>query len=573
MRWRQPKVFISYRRDDAAVHAHSLHAELGKAFGERQVFFDVKVIDYGDAFARKISHGLDACDVLVAVIGPQWLTLAGADCRARIQSPDDYVRHEIASALRDGKLVIPVLVDGAKMPAKASLPADVAALADLNALAFSDREIGEDADRLVKKIRGPGETPRELFVRALSHRVGLAAALAMGCAAWLGLFDFLSLDTKTASATLWLADAVAPVAPSPELQVIAIDAATEKALGKPFRQNPAARRDHANLIRTLAQAGARTIAFDLFITKPSEADDAELVSAIAAAAALKAHVVFGANGFDGEQPAMVPALRAALPSWAALCYGERLGLASTVPLASQAASAPAGSAPGQARAVGLALAAAYPGTAKLAEGTRKVIVSGEAGIKEFGYSESERVGIGQDCQIGHTGDTVATALYRVVPRAALNAAERWLKYEAVGSMSAAALRQRFNGKTVLVGLTMPDDDVFPTFRGWAIEARHGLELHAAATSALLTGAVVQPLGLGAEFIAMVALGLFGARLARWQPGGRAWPGRMVVLATLAGCIAVALGLCLMQARLLNLTYPTAALLIGFWGTGRLNRGR
>ena len=336
MRWRQPKIFISYRRDDSAVRAHSLNAELVTAFGEQQVFFDVKDIKPGDPFPPEIERNLKACDVVVAIIGPQWQTLAGDDGQPRILSPHDYVRHELATALSTGKRVIPVLVEGARMPEKASLPEDIAALVDINTLTFSDRQIGEDAQRLVEAI-APPPTPLEIRLKGLARLVGLAAGLGMLLAAWLGAFDFLGLDTKTASLTLWLADTVAPVQPSSRLQMIVIDPETERVLGKSFRRNPGVRRDHADLIRSLSQAGARTVAFDVFITTPSAIDDAELVSAINAARALKTAIVFGANGFDGEEPVMLPALRAAVSNWAILCVGKRLVYASTVPLASQPA--------------------------------------------------------------------------------------------------------------------------------------------------------------------------------------------------------------------------------------------
>ena len=120
---------------------------------------------------------------------------------------------------------------------------------------------------------------------------------------------------------------------------------------------------------------------------------------------------------------------------------------------------------------------------------------------------------------------------------------------------------------------MPGEDVFEVFHGWNSEERHGLELHAGATSALLGDGIVQPLGWWGAFILMTALGLFGGRLALWKPAGRLWPGRAALLATVAGCVAVAVALCLSQALLVNLTYPVGALLIGFWSAGKLAQAR
>ena len=582
MPWRQPKIFISYRRDDSAVHAHSLNAELVTAFGPTQVFFDVKAIQYGEAFAPEIQRNLDDSDVLVAVIGPRWSTLAGDDGTPRIQVQGDYVRHEIATALGTRKRVIPVLVAGARMPAKASLPADIAGLADINALTFSDRQIGEDAQRLVEAI-APPQSPLALWTKSLARLVGVAAAMSMLFAAWLSAFDFLSLDTKTASFTLWLADTVAPVQTSPDLQTVVIDAETERVLGKSFHRNPATRRDHADLIRMLSQAGAKTVAFDIFITTPSPPDDAELVSAINTARAQKTAVVLGVSGFDADGPVMLHALRDAVSTWAVLCVGERLGYASVVPLASQVSSVvPLASQPGtpnktadtQARAVGLALAAASPGRAKIADSARKVIVSGEAGIKEFPYSELELISGPQTCHAGREGDAVASGLVRMPTRAALGSPSLRIKYETLRTLGADALRERFQGKTVLVGQAFANEDVFEVFHGWNSEVRHGLELHAGATSALLgNNGMVQPLGWLGAFMLMVALGLFGSRLSQWTPLGRAWPKRAVLLATVGLCVALAVALCISHALLVNLTYPVGALLIGFWGAGKLARMR
>ena len=130
MFWRQPKVFISYRRADSAIHALALRNKLAEAFGKTQVFRDVDSIGYGDRFAEEIDREVSACDVMIAVIGPHWQTLTGTDGVPRILAKRDYVRREIATALRSAKRLIPVLVGGAvKMPDAATLPPDLAALA------------------------------------------------------------------------------------------------------------------------------------------------------------------------------------------------------------------------------------------------------------------------------------------------------------------------------------------------------------------------------------------------------------------------------------------------------------
>ena len=122
------KVFISYRRDDSIVHARLIHNELAARFGADDVFMDIDDIDYGDDFVRLIDEHLARADVVVAVIGPRWNELL----QRRLQA-DDYVRHELSSALARRMRVIPVLVGGAPPPGT-ELPADLAELRRLNFL-------------------------------------------------------------------------------------------------------------------------------------------------------------------------------------------------------------------------------------------------------------------------------------------------------------------------------------------------------------------------------------------------------------------------------------------------------
>jgi hypothetical protein len=253
-----------------------------------------------------------------------------------------------------------------------------------------------------------------------------------------------------------------------------------------------------------------------------------------------------------------------------LCFGQRLGYANTVPLVTLSAAEPA-----RVRAVGLALAAALPGPAQMAEGRSRVIVSGDGGrnIREFPYSQLESVVDPQQCPIVQPGDTVAAAIYRAAPLAALQDPQRRHRYEQVLALSLPELRQRFGGKTVLIGLEMAGEDVFSTFHGWQHEARHGLALHADATSALLqgAGAIVQPVSLWLQWALMVALGLLGSRLRLWQPPGRPWLRRCALAAAALACLAAALALCLGAALLLNATYQIGALMLGYALGGRAAR--
>ena len=137
-------IFVSYRRDDAGGHAGRLVDRLTARFGADGVFMDVQDIAPGDRFAASIDETIARCDCLVAVIGPRWVDLM----QQRAQGLEDFVRHEIAAALRRDIPVVPVLVGGAPIPSHQVLPADLAALSQRNAVEIRDDRFEDDVARL-----------------------------------------------------------------------------------------------------------------------------------------------------------------------------------------------------------------------------------------------------------------------------------------------------------------------------------------------------------------------------------------------------------------------------------------
>ena len=77
---------------------------------------DIFTIEPGVDFVEKINEAVGSCDVLIAVIGPQWLTVTDDSGRRRLNDPEDFIRLEIKAALDRGIRVVPVLVGGASMP-------------------------------------------------------------------------------------------------------------------------------------------------------------------------------------------------------------------------------------------------------------------------------------------------------------------------------------------------------------------------------------------------------------------------------------------------------------------------
>jgi len=152
-------VFISYRRDDASAYAGWLYAGLTARLGPGQVFMDVDTLAPGARFAEVIRAKVGACDVLIALIGPRWLAASDASGARRLDDPDDFVALEIASALERGIRVVPLLVDGAQMPAEADLPERLQGLVAHQALATTHRDfqrrVGELVADLGSSMRGP----------------------------------------------------------------------------------------------------------------------------------------------------------------------------------------------------------------------------------------------------------------------------------------------------------------------------------------------------------------------------------------------------------------------------------
>jgi predicted SnoaL-like aldol condensation-catalyzing enzyme len=155
--------FVSYRRQESKDFAGRLSDRLAGRFGVGQVFIDVDTIEPGVDFAEEISRAVAACKVLVAVIGPTWLTVADERGRRRLDDPDDIVRLEIEAALARHVRVIPILVEGAVMPDRRDLPESLADLTRRNALIMRHESFHSDAGRLVTVIEGvlaaaPGAT-------------------------------------------------------------------------------------------------------------------------------------------------------------------------------------------------------------------------------------------------------------------------------------------------------------------------------------------------------------------------------------------------------------------------------
>ena len=155
-------IFISYRRDDSRETVGRLHDALSRGFDPARIFLDVAGQVPGEDYRTVIGRALDAAEVVLVVIGPRWLDIKDAEGRRRLDDPEDMVRIEIESALQRGKQVIPVLVQGAAMPADEALPAALAPLAFRMASPLRpDPDFRTDLLRLVDALRAHAQGPTD----------------------------------------------------------------------------------------------------------------------------------------------------------------------------------------------------------------------------------------------------------------------------------------------------------------------------------------------------------------------------------------------------------------------------
>ena len=209
-------IFISYRRDDSAGYARAIYDQLAERFSKERVFMDVDAIAPGMAFDEAIQRAVGGCEILLALIGRRWMEpQAGAG--PRINQPADFVRAEIAAALSRGVRVIPVLLDGASMPAEETLPEPVRPLSRRNAIEISHTRFDSDLKRLVEAISSAlgdpdapaGTPPRRTRKTGL---LWLAAGLAAIVASLLFYYG-TSTSRKSSLSPSLEADAAKPPAP------------------------------------------------------------------------------------------------------------------------------------------------------------------------------------------------------------------------------------------------------------------------------------------------------------------------------------------------------------------------
>lgn len=223
-----PKIFISYRRSDSKDIAGRIYDRLVGRFGEDSVFYDKKNVPYGIDYRKWLKNEVQSCQVLIAIIGSQWLDAQDQNQKRRIDSENDWVRIEIESALaREDIPVIPLLVNGAKLPNPEQLPESLEKLAHRQAAKARTDDFDADMSRLITEIERHFGNRRPLafdwsiftqFVRGRGRLIAVAIALAMvaggsylGVSALAGLVRSLNVNPRSTTASIQDSSPATPV--------------------------------------------------------------------------------------------------------------------------------------------------------------------------------------------------------------------------------------------------------------------------------------------------------------------------------------------------------------------------
>lgn len=167
----KPKIFICYRRSgEGSGFGGRIADRLVEHFGQHQCFRDIENIEKGTDFVESIAKATSVCELLLVVIGPDWLTLKDSHGQPKILSKNDFVRLEVSTALSRNIRVIPILVGGAKDLTESQLPDDLKLLARRQSHELSDNRWDYDSDQLIRSIESMGIRGRTKEEREATKR-------------------------------------------------------------------------------------------------------------------------------------------------------------------------------------------------------------------------------------------------------------------------------------------------------------------------------------------------------------------------------------------------------------------
>jgi hypothetical protein len=140
------QIYISYRREDSGYFLPILRGYLQSG---NVIVSDIDNITFSKNLDDLIKENLAICDVMLVIIGPNWLEAKNDLGERRITAANDIVRIEIATALSLGKRVIPVLWGETALPQITDLPGDLSELASKLPVRINAQSLEQGVNHLI----------------------------------------------------------------------------------------------------------------------------------------------------------------------------------------------------------------------------------------------------------------------------------------------------------------------------------------------------------------------------------------------------------------------------------------
>jgi len=565
-----PSVFISYRHDDSFSSAKLLVEHLKRWLPDFDLFLDESEIEGGEDWRAILATHIDRAQVVLVVIGTRWMAIEQPGGHRRLDDPDDVVRWEIARAVAARKRIIPVLVDGGRLPAEADLPSALQSLARLQYCEIGRRTFEGDIQGLARTLSAESaaaDPARFIFLVKRSLVVVPVVSAVLCAVAWSNLF--VKVEIWFANRITWLGDGLFDIPLSDQLRIVSLPLEPRDGSGsdpskEAVRLDPSRRADFAALLDELVLQGARVVVFDVTLTQESSFDD-RLAESVKGAVARGVQVGFGFKAFDAatNQPRIASAIARAGAALGVVCVGDRGGGGRNVAFATLALIR------GERAYPGLPLIAAYgsvqlPG---LTAASSEVQVPGARAPIPISLTETfdEYAPL---CPARAAG----TSMVRFIPHLSSREALRQptVQHSLMDVVRSAGRGDAvFRAKTVLVGAEQARD-ILDTPLDLA-GSRYGFEFQADAVNALLTGRIVTPVKRTGQVISVVGVAAFAALLYLSGPGRSRRR-----LAWVPWCVAVlSFVLAVLAYRFLDSlwspVFPAAACLVTWAVLGFLDR--
>ncbi|MEO6188413.1 MAG: toll/interleukin-1 receptor domain-containing protein [Ginsengibacter sp.] len=173
-------IFISYRKEDSKWNTQLLYDRLSHYFPSKEIFKDFNTIKAGEDYRKVISEALKKCQVLLVIIGKNWVNSQDEKGVQRLQNPEDLLRIEIETALSRNIRVIPILFDNIAMPSQTLLPASLAPLLLKQSVSVSETNFEYDIRHLAEAIKKKhiyDDSDRPILNKILRYRIILMMAI------------------------------------------------------------------------------------------------------------------------------------------------------------------------------------------------------------------------------------------------------------------------------------------------------------------------------------------------------------------------------------------------------------